>query len=197
MKKIFLVSILGYLISNTLNAQVANTSYVTQYGERVLQLSIVVPVDIKEAWKLFTTDEGLKKWIAPVAKIDMKIGGSIRTNYDKTKKIDDTSSIKLDIINYIEYEMLTLKVNLNNSFPPEAKKEDKNLQEIVQFVKLGNDKTQIISTMVGWGQGSQWDKTYDFFLKGNEWTYKEILKLCLAMTEACKEIASSLAMTKT
>lgn len=31
--------------------------------------------------------------------------------------------------------------------------------------------------MVGWGQGSQWDKTYDFFLKGNEWTYKEILKL--------------------
>lgn len=177
MKKIFLVSILGYLISNTLNAQVANTSYVTQYGERVLQLSIVVPVDIKEAWKLFTTDEGLQKWIAPVAKIDMKIGGSIRTNYDKTKKIDDTSSIKLDIINYIEYEMLTLKVNLNNSFPPEAKKEDKNLQEIVQFVKLGNDKTQIISTMVGWGQGSQWDKTYDFFLKGNEWTYKEILKL--------------------
>lgn len=177
MKKVFLVSILGYLISNTLNAQVANTSYVTQYGERVLQLSIVVPVDVKEAWKLFTTDEGLQKWIAPVAKIDMKIGGSIRTNYDKTKKIDDTSSIKLDIINYIEYEMLTLKVNLNNSFPPEAKKEDKNLQEIVQFVKLGNDKTQIISTMVGWGQGSQWDKTYDFFLKGNEWTYKEILKL--------------------
>jgi hypothetical protein len=31
--------------------------------------------------------------------------------------------------------------------------------------------------MVGFGQGSHWDKTYDFFLKGNERTYKEILKL--------------------
>jgi uncharacterized protein YndB with AHSA1/START domain len=177
MKKFFLVIILGHLISNNLNAQVANTSYVTQSGEKVLQLSIIVPINIKETWKLFTTDEGLKKWIAPVAKIDMKIGGSIRTNYDKNKTVDDSTSIKLDIINYIEYEMLTLKVNLNNSFPPEAKKEDKNLQEILQFVKVDDNKTRIISTMVGWGQGSHWDKAYSFFEKGNDWTYKEILKL--------------------
>ncbi len=95
MKKFFLVVILGHLIFNNLNAQVANTSYVTQYGERVLQLSIIVPINLKETWKLFTTDEGLKKWIAPVAKIDMKIGGSIRTNYDKEKTVEDTSSIKL------------------------------------------------------------------------------------------------------
>jgi uncharacterized protein YndB with AHSA1/START domain len=177
MKKFFLVIILGHLISNNLNAQVANTSYVTQSGEKVSQLSIIVPINIKETWKLFTTDEGLKKWIAPVAKIDMKIGGSIRTNYDKNKTVDDSTSIKLDIINYIEYEMLTLKVNLNNSFPPEAKKEDKNLQEILQFVKVDDNKTRIISTMVGWGQGSHWDKAYSFFEKGNDWTYKEILKL--------------------
>ncbi|MBV9961591.1 MAG: SRPBCC domain-containing protein [Parafilimonas sp.] len=177
MKKIFLVIILAHLISNNLNAQVANTSYVTQYGEKVLQLSIIVPINIKETWKLFTTDEGLKKWIAPVAKIDMKIGGSIRTNYAENKTVDDTTSIKLDIINYIEYEMLTLKVNLNNSFPPEAKKEDKNLQEILQFVKVDDNKTKIISTMVGWGQGSHWDKAYSFFEKGNDWTYKQILKL--------------------
>lgn len=177
MKKFFLVVILGHLIFNNLNAQVANTSYVTQYGERVLQLSIIVPINLKETWKLFTTDEGLKKWIAPVAKIDMKIGGSIRTNYDKEKTVEDTSSIKLDIINYIEYEMLTLKVNLNNSFPPEVKKEDKNLQEILQFVKVDDNRTKIISTMVGWGQGSHWDMAYSFFEKGNDWTYKEILKL--------------------
>lgn len=177
MKRYFLVIILGHLISNNLNAQVANTSYVTQYGEKVLQLSIIVPINLKETWKLFTTDEGLKKWIAPVVKIDMKIGGSIRTNYDENKTVDDTTSIKLDIINYIEYEMLTLKVNLNNSFPPEAKKEDKNLQEILQFVKVDDNKTKIISTMVGWGQGSHWDKAYSFFEKGNDWTYKEILKL--------------------
>jgi uncharacterized protein YndB with AHSA1/START domain len=178
MKKLLFIIIFEQLAFNSsLNAQVSNTSYVTQYGDKVLQLSIIVPATVKEVWKLFTTDEGLKKWIAPVAKIDMKIGGSIRTNYDSNKTVDDSSSIKLDIINYIEYEMLTLKVNLNNSFPAEAKKEDKNLQEILQFVKVGEHETKIISIMVGWGQGSHWDKAYSFFEKGNVWTYKEILKL--------------------
>ena len=178
MKKLLFIIIFEQLaFISSLNAQVSNTSYVTQYGDKVLQLSIIVPATVKEVWKLFTTDEGLKKWIAPVAKIDMKIGGSIRTNYDSNKTVDDSSSIKLDIINYIEYEMLTLKVNLNNSFPAEAKKEDKNLQEILQFVKVGEHETKIISTMVGWGQGSNWDKAYSFFEKGNVWTYKEILKL--------------------
>lgn len=107
----------------------------------------------------------------------MKTGGWIKTNYDTTKTADDTTAIQLDIINYLENEMLTLKVNLNNSFPEEAKSEDKNLQEIIQFVDMGNGNTKIISTMVGWGLGSHWDKTYKFFEKGNEWTYKEFLKL--------------------
>jgi len=177
MKKLLFILILGSLTNNDLHAQVTNTSYVTQYGEKVLQFSIVVPADIPETWKLFTTDKGLKRWIAPVAKIDMRIGGSIRTNYDERKTIDDTTSIKLDIINYIEYEMLTLKVNLNNSFPQQAKNEDKNLQEIIRFVKAGDNRTKIISTMVGWGQGTHWDKAYSFFEKGNKWTFTEMLKL--------------------
>jgi|JI6StandDraft_1071083.scaffolds.fasta_scaffold00651_17 uncharacterized protein YndB with AHSA1/START domain len=160
-----------------IQAQVNNSSYVTKFGERALQFSIEVPASKVEVWKLFTTEKGLEKWIAPVVKINMKIGGWIRTNYDKTKTTDDTTAIQLDIINYLENEMLTLKVNLNNNFPLEAKNDDKNLQEIIQLIDLGNGKTKIVSTMVGWGKGSHWDKAYTFFERGNEWTYKEFLNL--------------------
>ncbi len=169
-----IVCVLTHTVSK---AQVTNSSYTTHYGEKVLQLSITIPLKKEEVWKLFTTTDGLKKWIAPVAKIDMKMGGWIRTNYDLSKPFDDSTSIKLDIINYIENEMLTLKVNLNNNFSEEAKKEDKNLQEILQFIDVGKGETKIRSTMVGWGQGSHWDKAYSFFEKGNDWTLKEILKL--------------------
>jgi uncharacterized protein YndB with AHSA1/START domain len=176
-KNIFMLSLLVHLTSGNINAQVTNSSYTTQHGEKVLQLSIIIPINKKDAWNLFTTDDGLKKWIAPVAKIDMRTGGSIRTNYDPSKAPDDTTSIRLGIINYLEYDLITLKVNLNNSFPEQAKKEDQNLQEIIQFTDAGKGKTKIISSMAGWGQGSDWDKTYDFFQKGNDWTFKEILKL--------------------
>jgi uncharacterized protein YndB with AHSA1/START domain len=158
-------------------AQVTNSSYTTRLHEKVLQLSIIVPMNIQSVWNLFTTEEGLEKWIAPVVKIDMRAGGTIRTNYDKNKTAEDSTSIVLGIINYLEYNLITLKVNLNNNFPEQARNEDQNLQEIIQFEDLGDGKTKIISSMVGWGQGSHWDKTYDFFEKGNTWTYQEILKL--------------------
>lgn len=176
MKRQIILLVFGFLIIKS-QAQVTNSSYINSYGEKVLQLSIIVPLDKEDAWKLFTTDEGLKQWIAPVAIINMKVGGSIVTNYDKTKTIEDSASIKLDIINYIEQEMLTLKVNLNNNFPPSAIKEDKNLQEVLQFISVGKGKTKIISNMIGWGQGNDWDKVYSFFEKGNIWTYEEVLKL--------------------
>ena len=30
--------------------------------------------------------------------------------------------------------------------------------------------------MVGWGQGTEWDKAVAFLAKGNEWSYKELAK---------------------
>jgi hypothetical protein len=160
-----------------MHAQVTNSSYVTRYGEKVLQLSILIPMNLKDAWKLCTTDEGLKKWIAPVVRIVMKTGGTITTNYDSNKSIDDSSSIQLGIINYLENEMITLKVDLNDNFPPEVKAGDKNLQEIIQFIDAGNGKTKLVSTMVGWGPGDNWNKAYSFFERGNDWTFQQILKL--------------------
>jgi len=177
MKKFYSLICLAYSLSGDIHAQVIHSSYTTQYKEKVLQLSLTIPMDIKDAWKLCTTNEGLKRWIAPVVAIDMKVGGSLKTNYDENKSIGDSTSIRLGIINYLENEMLTLKVNLNNTFPPEVRSGDENLQEIIQFVDAGKGKTKIISSMIGWGQGDKWDQAYDFFVKGNEWTFSEILKL--------------------
>lgn len=174
MKWIF--SMLTLCVSITSKAQVENTSYINNSNERVLQLSIVVPLEVKEVWKYFSTDSGLSEWIAPVAHIELKNGGYIITNYDKTKTLSDSSSIRLGIISYLENELLILKVDLNDNFSKKQQEEDQYLQEIIQFVSVAPGKTKIISSMVGWGEGKDWKKTYDFFVRGNEWTYNELLK---------------------
>lgn len=158
-------------------AQVKNTSYATATGEKVLRLEAVLPVDKATAWQYFTTDDKLKHWIAPLAHIELKTGGYIITNYDKNASLSDNSSIRLGIINYLENEMLTLKVKLNNNFPQKAQSEDQNLQEIIQLTEIDKTHTKITSSMLGWGTGPDWDKTYSFFEKGNTWTFMEILKL--------------------
>ncbi|HXS56568.1 MAG TPA: hypothetical protein VN726_10625, partial [Hanamia sp.] len=83
----------------------------------------------------------------------------------------------LKIVNYIEKELLTLKVKLNDAFPKSVQHDDGNLQELIQFIYVGPQQTKIVSSMVGWGQGSDWDRTYNFFVKGNTWTYEQLAQL--------------------
>lgn len=172
------------LLSSNLAAQQAkspesplkNTSYVNDAGEKALRLEVVVELDMATAWQLFTSDAGLRKWMAPVAHIDLRTGGSIVTNYDKTKTLTDSSCIHLPIINFIPQELMTLKVNLNKNFKEQVRTSDQRLQEIIQFEKLDAHHTRLISTMVGFGRSPEWDEVYAFFERGNTWTYEELLK---------------------
>jgi uncharacterized protein YndB with AHSA1/START domain len=173
------VTVLLFCLTGTLSsqAQVQNTSYTNSSGEKVLQLAITVPLSIEQTWAYFTQDEKLVKWIAPVAHIELKNGGYIVTNYDKNKKLSDSSSIRLGIISYLQNELLIMKVELNDHFSKKSQEEDINLQEIIQFVPVAGGKTKIISSMIGWGKGADWDKNYDFFVRGNIYTYEELLKI--------------------
>lgn len=177
MKTTFILLLLFCLPAHLFGQGVKNTSYVTSTGEKVLRIEFAIPVEKTEAWNLFTTEEGWKKWAAPVVSIDFRVGGLISTNYDSSKVIGDPGTIRLPIINYLEKEMLTLKVVLNEGFSEKLQQEDENLQEIIQFFDAGKGKTKIVSSMIGWGEGPDWDTTYAFFAKGNEWTYEQLLKL--------------------
>lgn len=186
MKASFRFAIISAILTTSLTIrgiaqQVHNTSYSTATGERVLRLEAIVPAPIESVWGAWTTQEGLKSWIAPVVAVDFRVGGTISTNYDSKSRIGDAGTIKLPILNYIEKQLITLKVNLNDKFPSRVRDEDQNLQEIVQIIDLGGGKTKLISSMVGWGTGKEWDETYAFFARGNEWTYQQFTK---ALTHA-------------
>ncbi len=174
--KILVMAVLAQSALGAAAQEVRNTSYITKSGERVLRIETVVPVSTENVWKAWTTPQELSKWIAPIVAIDLTIGGTISTNYDQGAPIGSAGTIQLPIINYIEKQLITLKVNLNEKFPKSTRDEDHNLQEIVQIVDLGDGKTMVVSSMVGWGVGKDWDQTYDFFARGNEWTYRQLAK---------------------
>jgi hypothetical protein len=156
--------------------QVHTTNLVTESKERVLQIEAIIPASPKAVWKAFATEEGLKKWVAPVVALDLRIGGTLSTHYDKTASIGGPGTIRLGIVNYLEGELMTYKVNLTSSFKAKARAEDQNLQEIVQIVPWTNGTTKVVSSMLGWGTGTEWDETYKFFAKGNAWSYQQLVK---------------------
>lgn len=163
------------LEQTVLSDSVIDKSFTAANGEKFLRLELVLNKSLEETWKYFATEEGTKVWMAPVVKIDLRIGGMTQTNYDSTAKIGDKGTISLPILNYIPNELITYRVELNNAFPKKCRDEDQNLQEVIKLESVNENQTKIISTMVGWGEGKEWNDTYAFFKKGNKWTFEQIL----------------------
>jgi Activator of Hsp90 ATPase homolog 1-like protein len=175
--RLLLTSVFALIVCRSASAQaVHTTNIVTQTKERVLRIESIIPARPQAVWKAFATEEGLKRWAAPVVALDLRIGGTLSTHYDKKASIGDPGTIRLGIVNYLEGELMTYRVHLTSSFSPKARAEDQNLQEIIQIVPLTNGTTKVVSSMIGWGTGKEWDETYNFFATGNAWSYSQLVK---------------------
>ena len=63
-------------------------------------IDIEIDASIDNVWTAFTTTEGLKSWVAPLADIDFRIGGKWRANYNAKGKLGDDGTIEHTILCY-------------------------------------------------------------------------------------------------
>lgn len=148
-----------------LSAEVRDTSYVTASGERVLRIETDVAAPVEEVWKAFATAEGLSRWLAPDVAVDLKVGGLVAPRDASAGRIGATGAAVLDVVNYLERELITFRIQLDDRFSETIREDDDRLQEIVRLVPAGPNGTRIVSSMVGWGSSRIWDDAYAFFRK--------------------------------
>jgi len=159
-------------------AQTVVTHQKSASGDRVLLVEATVAQPPERVWKAFATEEGARCWVAPAVKLDFRTGGSMQSNYDAKAGVGGPGTIRLGITNVIENELLTYKIKLTDSFSKQLQAEDGNLQEVVRLERQPDGGTRVVAQMLGWGTGPEWDKTYDFFAKGNDWSLKQLVN-CL------------------
>ncbi len=172
----FFFMIFGFtLLAGPLRGQeVKDTSFVTPWGERVLQQSVVVNASLEEVWKTFTTSEGLRTFVAPVITVELKTGGDWFANYKVGAKVGDPGTIHNTVLNYLPMEMFSIKIGLTEFFPKELR-DANSLFEVITFKEVGPQQVRVTSSVVGWQKGADWDKTYEFFRRGDEATFKALL----------------------
>lgn len=101
------------LLGNPAKAQDVQSDAIALGGEeQALRQSLVLDAPISEVWARFTTQEGVSSWMAPVAQVDLRSGGHIRTSYDPCAAIDDEGMITLTIVNYVPERFLLLRSDL-------------------------------------------------------------------------------------
>ena len=146
----------------------------TAAGDKVLIQDVWIDAPVAKVWEAFSTEEGWKRWSAPVAKIDLRAGGSIRTHYTPGATIGDPGTIVLHIVNYVPERLLTLRAELSERWPEVMKKDAGRLMNVIVLEPITDNRTHVISYGVGYRDTPAYTDLLKFFMPANEGLYRKL-----------------------
>ena len=163
------------MIQHLILAFVASLTFsaisVAQEAREVLEVEIDGSID--DVWAAFTTTEGLKSWVAPLADIDFKVGGKWRANYNKDGKLGDATTIENTILCYDPKRMIALKAT---GFPEGFAFKDaaKDTWSVFYFASVSDSKTKITIVGLGYNDTEQSKKMRSFFETANKYSMDQL-----------------------
>ena len=169
----FPIEVVGQDQSNS-PPSIQSTVVPTVAGNLILIQEIHVRAPTSEVWAAYTTDEGWSAWASPVVEIDLRPGGTIRTNYDPNAQIGDEGTNTVHILNYVPERVLTLQAELDPRWPEVMKEDAENLMNVIVFESLGADQTRILSYGVGYRDTPEMSELMQFFIPANEGLFEAL-----------------------
>ncbi|NNJ26081.1 sialate O-acetylesterase [Alienimonas chondri] len=130
-------------------------------------LEAEVNASVEDVWAAFTTTDGLKSWVAPLADIDLRVGGKWRANYNEDGELGDATTIENTILSYDPERMLSLKAT---GFPegfPFADAAEKSWS-VLYFTPVTESKTKITVVGLGYDDTEQSRKMRAYFRPANQ-----------------------------
>ena len=145
-------------------------------GPIVVEGVVAAPVDT--VWAAWTTDEGLRSWLAPHTDIDLRIGGVLRANYDSLGALGDPQTVEREILSFEPNKMLSVRVvKLPDGFPFVST--IRSMWTVVYFEPLGQERTQVRVVSLGLDTGED-SRIRAFFEQGNATVLQQLQNHFLA-----------------
>lgn len=143
-------------------------------GELMLVQQVVLSTPVSRAWLAYTTEEDWRRWVAPKVDMDIRVNGTIRSQYDTTAQIGDKGTIVLHILNYIPEKMITMQADLAENFPDFVKEDARDLYSVVLFERIDGTTSRVTQYGIGYKNEPRWHELLKFFIRGNEWTLNRL-----------------------
>lgn len=152
---------------------VSNTSFAEPNGDRAVQLWIEIPAPRQQVYDAYATTDGFTSWAAPVAQVDVRVGGIIESSYNPSAKLGDRNNIRNEIVTYVPGHLIVLK---NAQAPTTFVDPDlfAKTVTVVEFDAIDAGHTRVTVTNSGYGQGEKFDRLYHQFEWGNAYTLAEL-----------------------
>ena len=123
-----------------------------------------VNASIESVWHAWTTSEGATTFFAPKAKVELILGRRYELYFDLDAPRGSRGSEGCRVLSFLPMEMLSFEWNAPPEFPQIRREQrQKHTWVVVQFTPLRKDLTKIRLTHLGWREGEEWEKVFQYF----------------------------------
>ncbi|MBI3665757.1 MAG: SRPBCC domain-containing protein [Acidobacteria bacterium] len=132
--------------------------------ERVIRKQVVVDASLAEVWKAWTTSDGAATFFAPQANIEARLGGAYELYFfpDQPQGLRGAEGCQVHSI--VPMKSLAFTWGAPPQFP-DIRNSGLHTLVFLRFEELGPRKVRVHFTELGWGEGEQWDKVYNYFVE--------------------------------
>ncbi|HEX4942926.1 MAG TPA: SRPBCC domain-containing protein [Usitatibacteraceae bacterium] len=121
-----------------------------------------VKAPVGEVWKAWTTREGIRSFFAPDARIEAHPGGPFEVHFNPYAKPGLKGADDMVFLALQENRMLSFTWNAPPHLPDVR---GQRTSVTVRLKSAGEGLTEVRLTHAGWGDGGQWDQSFDYFDK--------------------------------
>ena len=128
--------------------------------ERAIHKEVVVNAPLAAAWSSWATSEGIQTFFAPEAIVEARPEGRFSLHFNPYAKEGLKGADGMRVLGVQENRMISFTWNAPPHLP-EARAQ--RTVVIVRTKAEGDNRTRVTLTHLGWGDGGEWDKAYQYF----------------------------------
>ncbi len=129
---------------------------------RAIRDGVTVEATPLEAWEAWTTAAGLQSFLAPKARVDLRLGGAFEVYFDLDAPKGSRGSEGMKILSFVPEEMLSFTWTAPPEYPEVR---GQKTWVVIQFEQVAARRMRVALTQLGWREGGQWDEVFHYFTR--------------------------------
>ncbi|MEO7335561.1 MAG: SRPBCC domain-containing protein [Caldimonas sp.] len=129
-------------------------------AERAIDMDVIVAAPIDSVWQAWTTRAGIESFFAPEAEIEPRVGGAFHIHMDPLAEPGMKGADDMRFMALQKPTMLSFDWNAPPSLPETR---TQRTFVVVRLADLDGKSTRVTLHHTGWGNGGEWDRTFDYF----------------------------------
>jgi uncharacterized protein YndB with AHSA1/START domain len=132
--------------------------------DRILRVEMVLPAPVAEVWRAWTTEEGVRTFFAPGARVEARVDGAYDILFFPNGPEGQRGAEGMRVLGFEPMRRFAFTWNAPPQFP-QARAQ--RTEVVLEFEADGERATRLRFTHQGWGEGGEWDAAYAYF--DNAW----------------------------